>query len=339
MSENDAALLHTEWFGAFIIKDGKVIDHALFSKSAQTIAEKRSSRNDGEILEEERELAEDYEGELKVFEERLTELGELSDEEAPKLDPEEYSFDNQLLQEALLEEGKKKVVESMDYGKHLAKAVMTVQDLNETINILMERLRDWYSLHFPELVEEVSEEEFLELVERYGNRNEIMEEREMSIGSTGGDITETEKNLYTSLARVIREKREMRDNLEEYVEKRMRKNAPTITELTGPKLGGELIAAAGSLKKMARMPSSTIQVLGAEKALFRHLEDGTAPPKHGYILQHPYVHKAPKDLRGKISRLFANKIAIAARVDYFGERDMGKEMRKELEEKIEEIKG
>ncbi len=119
----------------------------------------------------------------------------------------------------------------------------------------------------------------------------------------------------------------------------MRDRAPTLTELTGVRLGAELIAQAGSLEEMAKLPSSTIQVLGAEKALFSHLSKGTKPPKHGLILQHPYVHKADMENRGKIARVFANKIAIATRVDYFGCENKGPKIRKDLEKRIKEIKG
>jgi nucleolar protein 56 len=85
-------------------------------------------------------------------------------------------------------------------------------------------------------------------------------------------------------------------------------------------VGARLIALAGGLKRMSMMPSSTIQVLGAEKALFRSLKTGTRPPKHGILFQHPDVHSARRELRGKISRLLANKIAVAARIDAFSGR-------------------
>jgi len=86
------------------------------------------------------------------------------------------------------------------------------------------------------------------------------------------------------------------------------------------------------------MPASTIQVLGAEKALFRSLKTGSRPPKHGIIFQHPYLHDAKKWQRGKIARAMAGKIAIAARADLFGGRFIGDELRAELEKRVEEIK-
>lgn len=337
MSNEDKRLLHTTWFGVFILKEGEVVDKLLFDKDPEVIAEKRSKMEKGETLEEEEKLADEYDP-VEVTEERLSELGAITDSDGYVLDAEDYSYSSQLLQESLMELGRSQLKESVDHGEHLAKAVKTVQDLNETINLLMERLRDWYSIHYPELDEKVDDDDFLTLVSNYGDREDIQEKTGMVEESVGGEISPKEREMYGRLAGLILDKRTFRDELWDYVEDLMRERAPTITELTGVKLGAELIAQAGSLEKMAKMPSSTIQVLGAEKALFSHLSKGTKPPKHGLILQHPYVHKANPDLRGKISRLFANKIAIGARIDYFGTENKGPELRRELERKIKKIR-
>lgn len=95
---------------------------------------------------------------------------------------------------------------------------------------------------------------------------------------------------------------------------------------------------AGGLKELAMMPASTIQVLGAEKALFRHLRTGAKPPKHGVIFQYPAINRSPWWQRGKIARALAGKLAIAARVDYFSGEYIGEELKKELEQRIQEIK-
>ncbi|MFW6083535.1 MAG: NOP5/NOP56 family protein [Thermoplasmatota archaeon] len=335
MSEKER-LLYTNWCGVFVLEDDEVTDKILFEKDPIVLAEKRYSIKNNDVLDEERELLNKYDG-LFVISERLESHGAVKDIGEELVDPKDYSYSSDLLQKTLIEVGKIEVKESIDIGEHLAKAVETIQDLNETINILMERMRDWYSLHFPELEDQVSDERYVELIEKYGYKEEIMDDLNIE-NSIGGDITEKEKNNYIYLANVIKTQFEYRSQLHEYVENMMRTYAPNITALTGPKLGGELIEKAGSLKKIAMKPSSTIQVLGAEKSLFKHLEKGTKPPKHGLILQHPYVHKAPYDKRGKIARAFANKIAIAARLDYFSNKNKGNELRNELEEKIKKIK-
>ncbi len=337
--EDEDKVLHTTWFGTFIIQKKEVLDKKLFSKDAEVIAEKKFQMEKGEILEEEKELYDKW-GEVYVSSERLTELGKLYQGELRYASIlKEYSFNDSLLQEALLKLGSKKIRESIEFGEHMAKAVNTAQDLNEIINIKLERLRDWYSLHFPELEKKGKDEEYVELISKYGSRDKILENEDIERieDHTGGEITEKESELYKKFAKGIKDDMEYREKIHDYVEKRMEDYAPNMTALTGPKLGGELIALEGSLKDLAKRPASTIQVLGAEKALFKHLNKGTKPPKHGVILQHPYVHRAPKDKRGKAARIFANKIAIAARLDYFEGEYKGEELKKQVEEKIKKL--
>ncbi|MGM0510797.1 MAG: NOP5/NOP56 family protein [Thermoplasmatota archaeon] len=338
MTDDDKIILHTTWFGSFLVENGEVIEKKLFPEDVKELAERRYKKENGEVLDEEIELVESGDTEVGVLEDRLSGIGVLADEEVPEIEPEEYSLDTGMLQEVLLELGRIKLRGSVDHGKHMAKAVDSITDINETLNILSERLRDWYSLHFPELQNTVDRKGYFDLIAEHGDRDKIMEKIGKDIESTGGEITEEEAELYRSFAGVIKEKIGLKEELEEYVKRKMKEYAPTLTTLTGPKLGGELISAAGSLKSLAMMPSSTVQVLGAEKSLFKHLKKGTPPPKHGYILQHPYVHKAEKELRGKVARALANKIAIAARVDYFGSEDKGRELKDQLEERIKEIK-
>jgi len=95
--------------------------------------------------------------------------------------------------------------------------------------------------------------------------------------------------------------------------------APNLSAILGTAVGARILGRAGSLKKMAGMPASTIQVIGAEKALFRSLKTGSQPPKHGLLFQHAMVHAAPRWQRGKIARAVAAKAVIAARVDVYGE--------------------
>ncbi len=319
------------------MEEEKVIEHKLFPKDPEELAIRRLQRKKGDILAEERELASSIEGKLYVASSRLVELGELVVVDVPDILPEEYSFDDKLLHEMLQIVAKSELKSPAGSGVHIAKAINTIQDINETVNILTERLRDWYSLHFPELNEKVSDEDFLRLISTLGERERIISETDIDIISVGSDVSEKELNFYREFADMILKQREFRMDLAEYLEMEMEREAPSLTVLVGPKLGAELIAQAGSLEKLAMMPSSTIQLLGAEKSLFRHLEKGTPPPKHGYILQHPYVHRADPSHRGKVSRLLANKIAIAARVDNFGGDFVGNRLKEEIKEKLKVI--
>ena len=136
--------------------------------------------------------------------------------------------------------------------------------------------------------------------------------------SRGGDITEENLLMVQSLAKNILELFDMRKNLEEQIDIQMKEIAPNITAVLGTTVGARILAKAGSLRKLSSMPASTIQVLGAEKALFRALKTGSNPPKHGLLFQHSVVHAAPRWQRGKIARAIAAKAAIAARVDVHG---------------------
>ena len=110
-----------------------------------------------------------------------------------------------------------------------------------------------------------------------------------------------------------------------------------VKAVAGSNLGGRLIALAGGLERLAKFPASTVQVLGAEKALFRSLRTGSRPPKHGIIFQHQLIHQAPRWQRGKIARALAGKIAIAARIDAFTQTDNSAKLKMDLEKRVKEI--
>lgn len=127
------------------------------------------------------------------------------------------------------------------------------------------------------------------------------------------------------------------EDTEEYIMAEVNRVAPNLASLAPPLVAARLIELAGGLEELARMPSSTVQVLGAEDALFRHLQSGTPPPKHGVIYLHPYVRDTPEEERGSAARAVAGKLAIAARIDYYSG-DLRPELGRELEEKIDAIR-
>lgn len=229
-----------------------------------------------------------------------------------------------------------------------------IDDLAEIINMLWSRLREWYGIHFPELEKIVDEIElYAKIVYSIGSRSNFTEEKlselkisrskaadiiEAAINSLGGDIGEADLRQIAELAYAILQLTALRERLVGYLEDSMRREAPNITGLVGPIIGAKLIAKAGGLEKLAKMPASTIQVLGAEKALFRAIRSGGKPPKHGIIFQHTLIHQAPKRIRGKIARTLAAKLAIAARVDYYTKEDISERLRKELNERVKEIR-
>src|SRR5207247_8700805 len=126
---------------------------------------------------------------------------------------------------------------------------------------------------------------------------------------------------------------------EKYTDKIMEQVAPNMTSVLGAVLSAKLISMAGGLENIAKMPASTLQVLGAEKALFRTIKTGARPPKHGIIFQYGPIHQSPKWLRGKIARAVAGKLAIAARMDAFGGENRRERLKASLEKKIVDLKG
>lgn len=236
----------------------------------------------------------------------------------------------------------------------IAQAISALDDVNKTLNLFASRVREWYSLHFPELDELLEDhEDYIKVVSKIGGRDSISQDRLREIGikeemiekiesaaksSMGADITDFDLSAIRLLSDITLELFEARRGLEKYIDEAMMEVAPNVRGIVGPLLGARLIALAGGLSKLSTLPASTIQVLGAEKALFRALKTGGRPPKHGVIFQHTVIHKSPKWQRGKIARALAAKLAIAARIDAFSGEYKADEIREQLEQRIQEIK-
>jgi nucleolar protein 56 len=266
--------------------------------------------------------------------------------------PEEFSLWTHNLAVEMAKLRVKGAIEKRDLI--IGQAIQTLDDLDKAVNLFMGRVREWYGIHFPELDRLVDKHEtYARLVLKLGTREnfvaEKLEEEEIpkskaeqiaktAEASMGADIEETDLTQIQALCKSIINLYQLRQSLENYLEKAMEEVAPNIKALTGSLLGARLIAIAGGLTNLAKRPASTIQVLGAEKALFRSLKTGTRPPKHGIIFQHAYLHDAKRWHRGKIARALAGKLAIAARIDAFGGRCAGEELKANLERRIEEIR-
>jgi nucleolar protein 56 len=235
----------------------------------------------------------------------------------------------------------------------IAQAIQTLDDLDKVINLFMGRTREWYGIHFPELDRLIDKHEtYARLIVTLGNKEnftpESLEKEEIPNTkaeqiaksmetSMGADLEETDLAQIQALSKSAMSLYGLRQELETYLDKAMEEVAPNTKALVGSLLGARLIALAGGLTNLARKPASTIQVLGAEKALFRSLKTGTRPPKHGLIFQDTLLHDAKRWQRGKIARALAGKLAIAARADAFGGRHISKELKTGLEKRIKEI--
>jgi nucleolar protein 56 len=235
----------------------------------------------------------------------------------------------------------------------VAQAVQSLDELEKTINMLMARVREWYGIHFPELDRLLEKHEtYARLVVELGNKDNFTAENlekedvpkpkaeaiaKVAEKSMGADLSESDMWQIQALCKDILDLYRLRTDFETYLDSTMSEVAPNIQCLVGSLLGARLIAVSGGLMNLAKRPASTIQVLGAEKALFRSLKTGTRPPKHGLIFQHTLLHDAKRWQRWKIARAIAGKLAIAARADAFGRRSICDELKAEMEKRIDEI--
>ena len=216
---------------------------------------------------------------------------------------------------------------SQEEDKLLIQAINSVDDIDESISKLVERIRDWYTIYFPEMDTIGNNETYIKLIALSENREDIMENFKDQFSedidySSGADIEEDDLKMLKSFAESIYSLQKSRKELETYIDSKMEAIAPNLRDLLGATLGAKLIAHIGSIKRLATYPASVIQIMGAEKAIFRHLKTGERPPKHGLIFQHPSVRGAKWWNRGKIARNLALKITLAVRKDVFsGEYD------------------
>lgn len=215
---------------------------------------------------------------------------------------------NRLLREFAVNLVRRELWSQTTAEQDLLMAVEALDDLNSGINLLDERLYEWSRLHTDEIVH-------------------------------GKDLAASLKDdkAMGELARAILRLRESRQHLEEDVASAVADRAQNLSDIAGPVLAARLISRAGGLKRLAEMPSSAIQVMGAEKSLFKHLKGRAPSPKHGLIYRHPAISGAPKRLRGKAARALAGKLAIAARLDYNGA-GPSPELKASLDRRLAEIR-
>ncbi|MBN1941360.1 MAG: hypothetical protein JW772_04225, partial [Candidatus Diapherotrites archaeon] len=228
-------------------------------------------------------------------------------------------------------------------------------DLDNVNNLLAEHAKEWHGMHFPELEKIVRDNAlYLKLVYFLGERKnfekkklkefiedstqlEIVEKKaKESMGSDIDALALAEIKLLALNALNLIEERKA---LEAFIEKEMNSLAKNFSAVAGAVLGAKLLAEAGNLKNLALMPSSTIQLLGAKKALFRHLKNRKArSPKYGFLYTHALVKTLPGPLKGKMARTISGKLCIAAKADYFGKGDISKNLLQQLEARAKALK-
>lgn len=234
----------------------------------------------------------------------------------------------------------------------IVQAQCLLDDLDKELNNYMMRAREWYGWHFPELGKILTDNiAFIKTIKLVGTRDnmattdlsdilpEELEEKvkEAAEISMGTEISEEDIINIQNLCDEILSINEYRTHLYDYLKTRMMAMAPNLTVLVGETIGARLIAHAGSLVNLAKHPASTVQILGAEKALFRALKTKKDTPKYGLIFHASLIGSASAKNKGKISRSLAAKASLATRVDAFGEdvsMELGTEHRAKLEMRL-----
>lgn len=230
---------------------------------------------------------------------------------------------------------KKAIRKAVSVDNLILQTISNINDLDKTSNVLVKRLRDWYNLTFPELDKAIGDhEKFAELVATK-SKNELLKDLGIKEeDSMGAKLNKVDQDEIKLLAVEANNMYKLRKAHEIYLKKLMEKHCPNLLEICGVTIGAKLFEHAKTLRHLALLPSSTIQLLGAEKALFRHIKTGAPSPKYGLIFTHPLVQRAWRKDQGMVARSLASKISIAVRVDFFKGEFIGDKLKKELETKF-----
>ena len=290
--------LVTKWFGTFLCDKRGIKKEILFPKDEREIVKRLRKMEKNNILPEERKIAKDVK--VIVNEKRLQKIGEYTDSD-PFL--------------------KEINIEPKDYGFS--------QDLLHKISITLARNR----------IEEQLKSEDLQIIQMVNALDDLIQTSNLlSERLNRWSIIPTPEEKIKPLENTLFTVDEEIKRLEKQIDIDMNKIAPNISKIVGSLIGARLISLAGGIQKLAFLPASTVQILGAEKALFRFKKEGGKPPKHGVIFQYPLVNRSPKTERGKIARLLANKIAMAVKADVFTKRDISNDLKEDLDKRIKEIR-
>lgn len=316
--------------GVFLFDENfNLIERKIFNN----LIEKNLLLEKNEWLEEEKELIEKYKNENLFFIGIKKEKKIKLTQDIEKLE-KIVKIDRNELRNILISITKNKIKNSVGNDLLIVHAINSIEELNKTISALSKRLREWYELYCPEFSKSISDnEKFSELITTK-EKSQLL--REIGVKeSMGPDFKEKDLQPILELARALKEIYILKKKEETYLDALMKENCPNIREIAGSLIGANLINLAGSLESLAKMPASKIQLLGAEKAFFRHLKDKKhKSPKYGILHEHYLVAKAVKEGKGKIARVLADKICIAAKVDYFRGNFIGDKLKKQLEEKF-----
>jgi nucleolar protein 56 len=295
------------WFGAFLVEDGRVTRAIPAPLDAAALAERTARRRSGALTPEEEELLRARgSADWVTRDRRLAEHGVRFDPRSDAaIDAVASGVDPTLQRTHMLADAERALEAQWDPSVHVQEAVRAAADLDRVRNLIGERLGTWVSRDRPEVDP--------------GDHDRAA--REAMAPSSPSNLAPQDPSLTEArrkLAELFRAVEGARHSLTKAIEATAPVRAPNVSALLGPELSARMIAQAGGLERLARLPSSTVQVLGAERAFFEHLRGHAPPPRHGLLFLHPAIQSAPKGERGKLARALAGKVSIAARLDVGG---------------------
>lgn len=250
-----------------------------------------------------------------------------------------------------MEKAKKQTHEALSSKDALIiQAVRSLDDFDAVKSLLQQRVNEWVKINFPDL--RANDEVTSKLAAEFGGKEGFSQEKLVEIvgepkaraimiaakESYGAKFDKADTKALQMLGKQVEELTKARKETEEYVTELINSELKNLGYLLEPILAARLLALAGSLKNLAEMPSSTIQVIGAEKSLFKHLRQHTRPPKHGIIFQFPAINAAPMHQRGRIARALAAKLAIAAKADFYTHHFIAPELKESFEKRLQQIR-
>lgn len=244
--------------------------------------------------------------------------------------------------------------------KGIINSYSLLEQMEKNLNTFAMRVKEWYAWHFPELTRLLTDNEtYVRFVMTVGHRDNLAEldegELEDLIGdadlalqikervktSMGNDLVEIDEANLKAFAEYTAQHYQFKKDLQSYLRGVMEGVAPNLTELLGETVGAKILTQAGGLTNLAKLPASTIQILGAEKALFRALKTKSATPKYGHLYNSTFIGKAKTTDKGKVSRCLANKCALASRLDHFlikPSNKFGEIFKRQVQERVDGVK-
>ena len=233
----------------------------------------------------------------------------------------------------------------------LMQAISAYLETGKSYNLAFERLSEWYGIYYPEIKmsnanqlaelamvlnsEAISKEEINAVIKDEQKSESIFKKATSTIGRK---MNANEKKAIMGFAKMSIQMLETLTELETYLKAASTAIMPNTTYLTDEKIAAELLSKAGSLERLATMPASTVQLLGAEKSLFKHIKFGSKPPKYGVLFKLADISNGPRDKRGRIARAYATKISIGLKADYFTKNFIAEKLKQDLEATIKKIK-